>query len=496
MGRRTRLHCLGAILVVICGLRLAKDLPTGRVVVAGWLRHEPFYEGRPLSFWVSQTKFKDDVTPLTVQEDPDASDGYLEREGAWKVLTQMGPAGVRALEDLLLDNKVIVRHRALMTLGNLGARARTAIPALKDEARREGDRFRSILAAERAGQRPQGAVSDDSNPAFLALTRILAIEAIYKIDRDVGQQTPYVVSALMDTLLYSNDDSVQTMAWDDLRGIDPNAEVPPFIPAPEGDPVAYRRLAAKAAALCRLREADALYRSDQRRGREVVLTLADTVAHTEDPWVRRAAWQGVHALDPGAEIIGPLMMETRDREGGGDQEAARVGLAFRLRKAEAYYQLTHDMQGAVAALMEVLVRADEEWVQNVALADIRRLDPDATVPVTPVIVALQSEQPDGARLAAKAAEFGRLRRAEALMRADAKNAPAVMEALIELLLRGQNKWVRNVAWSGLEDMDPQGTALIPAFRAALKDPSPESQRVAGLALQRLSQSKSRLPSRR
>ncbi len=252
---------------------------------------------------------------------------------------------------------------------------------------------------------------------------------------------------------------------------------------------AFGPVSARAEALCRLREADALTASDRRRTPEAVLGLAETLARSNDLWVREAAWQGMRLLDPAAEINGLSLVESLKKEPGGEAAADFLTQAFRLRQAEAYYQYTRDRQATTGALMEILVRSTDEWIEGVALMDMRLIDPEAKTPVAPLVAALEREKPDGVRLAAKAGDLGRLRRAEGYLGEDNTRAPEVVKSLAELLLHGHDKWLRNTAWRDLDNLDPTGSLRAPFFTEALKDPSPEVRSVATLALARLEKAK-------
>jgi HEAT repeat protein len=105
----------GAVLLLSAVILLL--VPTTRVIVVGYLRGEPFCQGRPVSYWISRL----------------GSGQPYERQKAAEVLGEMGPSAapaVRALVAALADEDKDVRRHCAGALARIGLAAGDAAEAL------------------------------------------------------------------------------------------------------------------------------------------------------------------------------------------------------------------------------------------------------------------------------------------------------------------------------------------------------------------------------
>jgi HEAT repeat protein len=100
------------------GIVVVLSVPPWSAAFRGWLRGEPFYDGRPTSFWLNGLK-KQDIE---------------ERRKATAALAQIGKPAVPGLIDALHDPDLQVRVAAGNALAQMGADARDAVPALMGAA--------------------------------------------------------------------------------------------------------------------------------------------------------------------------------------------------------------------------------------------------------------------------------------------------------------------------------------------------------------------------
>lgn len=133
MKRRTFLGAMLAMLLILAGIVWLD--PTRSVW--GWLRGEPFFEGRPVSFWRQSLQSADPVTQSESFE-------------------QLGAGGAAAVPILsaLLDTKggspeadAEVRWKAAALMGKIGKPAREALPSLVNAVNDSDLHVRTVAAA-------------------------------------------------------------------------------------------------------------------------------------------------------------------------------------------------------------------------------------------------------------------------------------------------------------------------------------------------------------
>jgi hypothetical protein len=144
----------------------ALSLPAVHWRLAGWWRGEPFYRGRPVSWWAGELStlyalFDATGVGVTIPEcyRPDCLLPDLRRRMGWVVPTrQLRPADVPfaagnpdalpVLLDLLAHPDSTVRAHAAHGLSQLGPAARDAVPSLR--------RLRLLWVDYRGRARPPG----------------------------------------------------------------------------------------------------------------------------------------------------------------------------------------------------------------------------------------------------------------------------------------------------------------------------------------------------
>jgi HEAT repeat protein len=176
------------ILALTAGL--VAVLPGPRWTVIGYLRREPFHEGRPISYWRGQLAAN--VDDIAQGSEPD------ETARAFK---SFGSRGVPVLAGALKDGDAITRRRAATLLGKLGPQAAEAVPALVDALHDDDGAVRhaAILALDGIGPEAASAV-----PALNAVARgagrnrIYAVRAIWHIEHQAGTVLPFLIAGLRD----------------------------------------------------------------------------------------------------------------------------------------------------------------------------------------------------------------------------------------------------------------------------------------------------------
>src|SRR4051794_29142717 len=127
---KCKVLCIGLILlVVVIGAAIFLD-PTA--VLWGYLKREPFFNGRPATYWHRALKSQDP----TVQKETDEK------------LKAGGPAAVPVLIVLLTEKRDAgdVRWKAAEILGNMGADGADAVPALATALRDDDPHVRAVAA--------------------------------------------------------------------------------------------------------------------------------------------------------------------------------------------------------------------------------------------------------------------------------------------------------------------------------------------------------------
>jgi HEAT repeat protein len=95
------------------------------IVTTACHRDEPMIDGRPLSFWKKEAR---QVSFMSFWN----SDKDERRNLAFRRLSEMGEPAVPALVDLLVHNDVPVSGDAFNALTNLGPRAASAVPRMRE----------------------------------------------------------------------------------------------------------------------------------------------------------------------------------------------------------------------------------------------------------------------------------------------------------------------------------------------------------------------------
>ncbi len=178
MKKRLLIGC-GVALVILVGLLLL--FPTAPMVLRGWIRHEPFYQGKPASYWreevlnsIASPDWKlrpEPFWPATLDRvlKPAQTDavtryfGFTQRDGIDAAPMWGDPAAVPVLIELTKptkeqvvferdegDNRMVrlsVRVFALGHLGRMGSAAEPAVPTLK-LALNDDDPFIRAVAAD------------------------------------------------------------------------------------------------------------------------------------------------------------------------------------------------------------------------------------------------------------------------------------------------------------------------------------------------------------
>lgn len=142
-----------------------------------------------------------------------------------------------------------------------------------------------------------------------ALQRLRETEAAYALTRKRGD----AVLAFMETLVRTQDDWVRGTAWNDLKVIDPDAEVSPavLVQALRKQPGAGPALAIKVTRYNAMRQTEALLRV-RIASTEKISDLLDVLLHGNDSWMQNMAWRYLQAVDPRAQTIGPALTKALD----------------------------------------------------------------------------------------------------------------------------------------------------------------------------------------
>jgi hypothetical protein len=190
-------------------------LPGPRWTVLGYLRREPFYEGRPISYWRGQ-----------LAANLDAIGQGSEPDETGRAFKSFGGRGVPTLADALKDGDRLVRRRAATLLGKLGPQAAEAVPALVD-ALQDSDHevgYQAILAFEKIGPEASSAIPALNEVAHgTGPNRIYAVHAIWRLERRAATVLPLLVSGLREQHSFAPEQSLDVLdeLADDARGAIP-----------------------------------------------------------------------------------------------------------------------------------------------------------------------------------------------------------------------------------------------------------------------------------
>jgi hypothetical protein len=225
-----RLNRIAVPLILVTTVVLVFAVPATRRTALAWLRREPFYEGRPASYWREQLRGNDEesVKPfLTFGErgvpvlvgalhDPDP----FMRWRAALVLCRLGPQAASAVPTLMEhmdDADPQVREATIAALGRVGPAADVAVPALR---RLMGERSVCGIHAAMALWR----ITHDTALVMPALTaglrgnsgmRYLSLVAFRQMGSEARAGVPALVAARKDRHDYQDPYQV-------LRTIDPD----------------------------------------------------------------------------------------------------------------------------------------------------------------------------------------------------------------------------------------------------------------------------------
>ena len=206
-----------AVLFLI-GAAVVFGVPGSRVVVLGYLNHEPFHDNLPSSYYVQALKSPDKQA----------------RESAAFALGVMDPAGrgtVPALGEALRDDDPLVRINAALSLYKLGPAAREALPALIRALTDEVDlvRMDAAMALSRFGPDAREAVPalvealqrQENRGHVLTFPRSIREQmaaTLGRIGPDAREAVPALCAALTDDQAAMRDTAAEA-----LERIDPAA---------------------------------------------------------------------------------------------------------------------------------------------------------------------------------------------------------------------------------------------------------------------------------
>jgi HEAT repeat protein len=163
---------LWLVVVPVVAAMASLLIPSNRYFLVGLFRHEPFHEGRPLTYWIDQLR----------------AGNSDQRAQAATALGVMGPEArlaVPALATALRDETNTVRLQAALALFKIGPESRPAVPALA-EALRDPEpaiRFEAALALHQLGSEAVEAV-----PALIHALRDPANRQLHpRLYRSVAQ---------------------------------------------------------------------------------------------------------------------------------------------------------------------------------------------------------------------------------------------------------------------------------------------------------------------
>ena len=208
MPRRTVLITAA---VVIAGIMAVLIEPTGKVL--GWLRGEPFLDGRPLGYWSAQLNGspaenaaalealgvadRAESEPMLValyhhRSDADAAE---QRWTALELLTKLAPLGdpgQAALIAALHDPDEHVRSVAVAALPKAGVTADRAVPLLVEQLQGSAD----VVAARALSEYRGAAVTALPDLLQLMSNAAASVEARWNAVRTIGKIGPEAVTAL------------------------------------------------------------------------------------------------------------------------------------------------------------------------------------------------------------------------------------------------------------------------------------------------------------
>jgi HEAT repeat protein len=193
-------------------------VPSSRYAALGMIKQEPFYDNRPVGFWLHALK------------DPDAA---TRKRAAFALgcVCENCPGVAPDLGQALSDEDTLVRLNASLALFKMGRAARGALPqlcaTLKDPS--VAVRMNAAFALARLGPEADGAVpaliealdDPDNRVEIQYFHRSIRGEVAFALGR-VGPAARAAVPALA-ALRHGDDPELRALAADALQEIDPDA---------------------------------------------------------------------------------------------------------------------------------------------------------------------------------------------------------------------------------------------------------------------------------
>ena len=194
-----RFRWLGlAVLLTFAGSTTCWFVPGSRYLVLGTINSEPFFDHKPLSYWID----------LLGDRDPAA------RMRAAYAVGELGPKGVLAVPELcesLKDPEENVRIAAAVALVKMGDKASSATDALAEclDDPSAGVRMNAAIALARFGAKARSAVpalisamtqirNYDTAPPYSHSVREQVVRTLALIGPDAREATPVLIEALHD----------------------------------------------------------------------------------------------------------------------------------------------------------------------------------------------------------------------------------------------------------------------------------------------------------
>jgi HEAT repeat protein len=457
---------------------------------------DPVYDGKRLSEWVKQLKSKKEadrerageaIASLAVESRAvvpalleSVSDGKETNQSAVTALIRIGPDAVPAVTAALWDDDVDKRRTALLVLGEMGSRARSATGAVL-VALRDSDPWNRACAVRTLGSLG----SPTAIPALLPLLdqddRELRESAYYAL-KDLRADSKLLLPFLLKWARSKDAKQRDFALWQagDL-GAEAAPVVPALIAALKDEDVGHQVGAVKS--LGQIGPA----------AKEAAPALAATLKDTNladmyyVQWAE-ALWRIDRHPDVGPTLKRWLKMEFGEGDGRWRVEAAR--LLWRIDRSPA----------AITALIDVLKRG-EGLERRLALINLGGIGPEARAALPTMLPLLKDEdknlRTDAAYALGRFGEHGKpavgnLKGALDDKEPSVRFAAAVAlwwidrdrEALSRLRdgLRAEGADARAAAVSHLGWLGKAAKEAAPAVRDALKDKAPLVRQAAAAAL--------------
>jgi HEAT repeat protein len=360
---------LGIGVVLAAAVAVVLLVPPWRFVLRGWLRGEPFAEGRPVSYWLHTLR----------------AGGPAARAHAAHVLGEGGvqaPGIVPALAEALNDENYIVRRNAAASLARFGPQS-DAVAALLGALEDSEPLVRQEAARSLAQVRP--ATPEAVGPLLKAaragpdpFTRVWAITALGRLGTRAKEAIPLLVALLQEGPASGPADP-RAAAVQALEEIGPAAR-PALVVALE-----HRSARTRAAAAGLL--------SGMRPVPPLALAVLERLLHDPDRTVRVQAALALWKLERRVRTTLPVLLEAA-RGRGSLLRAQAVGVLGAMGPAAG---------PAVPALVEVL-RDDNYMTRRAAAAALGSIGPGARAAIPALRAALSDDEVEVRRQAAESLE--------------------------------------------------------------------------------------------